>query len=94
MYQLIKAYYDRRGLKRPTTEEALLWAVTELGETCDLFLMSKPGWVRNHEKEPFSRERFGEELGDCMMMLFIAGMNEGVNALECMTNKLMSRMNQ
>lgn len=71
--QTIRNYYYKRNLKTPTSQEAILWAITELGEASDLLLMKTTDWVRNNEHERYSVERFEEELGDAIMMLVVAG---------------------
>lgn len=88
MLALIRRYYAARKLKEPTAKEALLWAQTEMGEAIDLRMQLDGGWVRNHEKEPYSPERYAEELGDAIMMLLKAGMAEGVDPLAALEEKL------
>lgn len=52
----------------PTTEDALLFALTELGEAVDAHLRSKPQYVRNRDKDLSVLD----ELADCAMMLITA----------------------
>lgn len=52
----------------PTTEDALLFAFTELGEAVDAHLRSKPEYARNRDKELSVLD----ELADCAMMLLTA----------------------
>ena len=94
LVKLIKDYYDARGLSWPTSTEAILFAMTELGEAIDLALM-QPGnmWVRNNpDKEVFTYERFAEELGDTIMMLMVAGIVIGVNPLVELEDKILGKM--
>jgi NTP pyrophosphatase (non-canonical NTP hydrolase) len=88
---IVLKYYEKRGLEWPTTEEALMWSIAELGETFDLVLSRNTKWVRNNpEKHPqFSKEKFSEELGDIIMMLFVAGICEyDVNPLNALLDKI------
>lgn len=52
----------------PTTEDALLFAFTELGEAVDAHLRSKPEYARNRDKDLDVLD----ELADCAMMLLTA----------------------
>ncbi len=52
----------------PSTEDALLFAVTELGEAIDAHLRSKPQYARNRAKDLDVLD----ELADCAMMLLTA----------------------
>lgn len=54
--------------KIPTTEDALLFAFTELGEAIDAHLRSKPEYARNRDKDLSVLD----ELADCAMMLLTA----------------------
>lgn len=92
--QMVNAYYKHRGLKWPNTEEALMWAMTEIGEVCELILAQKGGWSRNNpEKDKYLSEdeyanRLEEELGDVIMMLQVAGQNVGLNPIGGLTEKM------
>lgn len=91
---LVETYYAHRDLKWPTTIQALMWAQTELAEVYELLLARDGGWVRNNpeSKEAFSKERLAEELGDTIMMLFVAGIIEGVDPIAALKNKIESKM--
>lgn len=52
----------------PTTEDALLFAFTELGEAIDAHLRSKDVYARNRDKDLSVLD----ELADCAMMLLTA----------------------
>ena len=41
----IEKYYTIRGLKWPTTWEAMGWLTTELGEAYEALLMETVGWA-------------------------------------------------
>jgi len=87
--EAIAYHFDGRGRVWPTTEDSLLWMITEIAESFEL-LSAKKNYVRNNpdDKEPFSKERFAEELGDVIYMAMITGMVEGVNPLDAMLNKM------
>ena len=91
MLQLIHEYYQVRELKWPeSAEEALMWAVTELGEVYELLLARHGGWVRNNPSghPSFEAQRLAEELGDVIMMMLVAGIVEGVDPLSALWQKL------
>ena len=46
---LIRVEFIMRGKRFPSTEEAMLWLQTEVGEATDE-LMKKKRWVRNKER--------------------------------------------
>lgn len=52
----------------PTTEDALLFSFTELGEAVDAHLRSKPQYARNNAKDLSVLD----ELADCALMLITA----------------------
>lgn len=52
----------------PSTEDALLFAFTELGEAVDAYLRSKSEYARNRDKDLSVLD----ELADCAMMLLTA----------------------
>lgn len=62
----------------PSTEDALLFAFTELGEAIDAHLRSKPEYARNRDKDMDVLD----ELADCAMMLLTALGPEHVIAWE------------
>jgi len=90
LVQLIKEYYDKRGLKWPDFDDAMKFVLTEVGEVYELDLSRIGGWVRNNpqDKPDFDKERLSIELGDAIMMLMVAGIVEGVNPLESLVNKI------
>lgn len=86
----IKEYYEIRGLKVPTVEEALMFVHTELAEVYELLIARSGGWTRNNpqNKPVFTKEGLGEELGDAIMMLMVAGWVEGVDPVKALLEKL------
>jgi len=91
---LIQDYYDHKNLKFPDFHQALSFVHTELGEVYELDLARVSGWVRNNPetKPKFSKESLGEELGDAIMMLVVAGMAEGVDPLKSLEEKIKAKM--
>lgn len=94
--ELIKKYYDYRSLKWPNFDAAMKFVQTEMGEVYELDLAREGGWVRNHpeDKPTFNKEDLAKELGDCIMMLMVAGIVEDVDPLEALVNKINKKMNQ
>ncbi len=88
--QIITNYYELRGLKWPTAEEAMMWAETEMGEVYEILLAQKGGWVRNNPEDhtASSADELGTELGDVIMMLMVAGIVQGTDPITCLTNKM------
>jgi NTP pyrophosphatase (non-canonical NTP hydrolase) len=96
LLHLVDEYYVKRGLKWPTSQQAVLWAITELGEVCELLLSREGGWVRNNpdDKEGFSSARVAEELGDVIMMCVVAGMVLGENPLGHLESKMRRKLDE
>lgn len=91
LLDLIREYYKARNLVWPSSHTAILWAITELGEVCDLLLNNEDeAWVRNHpdDHELYTPDRYAEELGDAIMMLIVAGMVECVDPLKTLCDKM------
>lgn len=87
---LIEAYYERRNLKWPTTIEAILWTITELGEVCEVLLAQRGGWTRNNpgDHQTNDSDALEEELGDAIMMLQVAGIARGLDPLKALETKI------
>ena len=87
---LIRFEFKVRGLKWPTTQEAMMWIVTELGEAAEVILADIPGWVRNHPENhpPYSEERLAEEIGDVIYMMMVLAIINGVSPLTAMVKKI------
>lgn len=96
IFNLIKHYYAERGFRIPTTEQAVMWAQTEIGEVCELLLARIGGWKRNNpDSHPkFSKELLAEELGDVIMMLLVAGIAEGVDPLHALRMKMRRKLEE
>lgn len=96
LIELINTYYSKRELVWPTTDQAMQWVETELGEVYELLLARQPGWVRNNpgNKPPFNRGELAEELGDAIMMLIVAGIAEGVDPIGAMEHKIYRKLQE
>lgn len=68
---IVKAYYEHRGIARPNASEALVFFMTELAELTEVLLRRDPKWTRNNSRDN-SDEALKFELGDCLMMLIAA----------------------
>lgn len=91
---LIVLYFKIRGYKVPSVDDALKWHATEVGEACEVILADN-GYVRNNPDDhpPYSPEKFGEELGDAIMMLIVAGLTAGVDPVACLIEKMGRKTN-
>jgi NTP pyrophosphatase (non-canonical NTP hydrolase) len=94
LIELVKFYYEKRGLKWPDIWEALAWQQTEIAEVYELLFDRSGGWVRNNpeDKPKFSKEELAKELGDAIFMLLVAGIVEGVNPLQAMEDKMKTKL--
>lgn len=88
--RIVKAYFIERGLTWPNTIQAMMFAETEMAEAYELLLASMGTWKRNNpeNKPEWSPYDFGEELGDAIMMLIVAGLTVGVDPIEDMLHKI------
>jgi NTP pyrophosphatase (non-canonical NTP hydrolase) len=92
----IKEYYTKRALKHPNVWEALGWATAELGEVYEVLMSFAGGWVRNNpEDHPTkTKEDLAEELGDVIFMLVIAGIEEGVDPIQALQDKMKRKLKE
>ncbi len=90
----VKEYYEKRELKHPNIWEALGWATAELGEVYEVLMSMVGGWVRNNpDKHPQkTKEDLAEELGDVIFMLIVAGIEEGVDPIQALENKMQRKL--
>jgi NTP pyrophosphatase (non-canonical NTP hydrolase) len=89
----VENYFVKRKLVWPSFDDAMKFAITEIAEVYELDL-SRRNWVRNNpeDKPKFTKEKLAEELGDVIMMLMIAGINENVDPLEALINKMCKKI--
>ncbi len=91
LLKIIINYYEKRGLKWPSFDNAMKFALTEIGEVYEVDLARYKGWVRNNpDGKPvlFDKERLGDELGDVIMMIMVAGIVEEVDPLAHLVRKI------
>ena len=93
--EAVNYHFDGRQRVWPTTEDGLLWMITEIAETFEL-VSARKSYVRNNPdgKEQFTKERFAEELGDVIYMAIITGLVEGTNPVEAMFKKMREQINE
>jgi NTP pyrophosphatase (non-canonical NTP hydrolase) len=86
--ELVKAYYDFRGLTQPDANQSYLFLVSEIGELADALVANQAQWVRNNP----DRERdISAEIGDVLMMLTVFSMEMGVDPVDAMLAKMKSK---
>ncbi len=92
----VRNYYEIRKLKKPNVWEALGWAIAELGEVYEVLMSFSGGWVRNNPDKhpPKTKNDLAEELGDVILMLLVAGMQEGVDPLKAMEDKMNQKISE
>ena len=81
---VVKAYYDFRGLTVPYDSQALLFLVSEVGELADAHVEQQASWIRNHAQKERSVD---DEVGDVLMMLTAYCISRGIDPVEFMLNK-------
>ena len=85
--QYRQAWASRGKWQDPDTGEAIMFALTELGEAADAYLRLKGGFVRNNDREA-GRDKLLTELFDTVMMCIIAIDLEGGNLEQVAQDKL------
>lgn len=92
----VRLYFDLRGLKWPTFEQAMAFLHTELGEAYEVYLAQFDGWVRNHpgHQVDYNGAALGEELGDAIMMLIAAGIAVDVDPVHCLLTKMVRKLDE
>ncbi len=89
LVEIIKDYFNTRGLVWPNFDNAMKFAQTELAEVYEIDL-ARNTWVRNNpqDKPEFDKEELAKELGDAIMMLIVAGIAEGVDPVDALLEKI------
>jgi NTP pyrophosphatase (non-canonical NTP hydrolase) len=80
----VKAYYEKRGMKFPDADSAMLFLVSEVGELADAIVDQRPGWTRNH---PDKERNLADEIGDVLMMLTATAIAYDIDPFEAMLDK-------
>lgn len=95
LVEIIKDYFNTRGLVWPNFDNAMKFAQTELAEVYEIDL-ARETWVRNNpeDKPKFNKEDLAKELGDAIMMLIVAGIAEGVDPVEALLEKIGSKVDK
>ena len=90
-------YFEERGLVKPTAEEWLQWATTELAEATEhLLSRSSKRWIRNNPDNAveFDKVGFGIECGDLAMMAIMAAVAEGVDPIALLRDKMKRKLRE
>ena len=90
-HALIQLNFETMERTPPTTQEGLLWCLTELSEATEIAMGSDPKWVRNNpeDHEENSKDRLAEELGDLIYMAIVTAEAAGIpNPLVIMVDKI------
>jgi len=90
MIELIRNYYEIRGLKWPTVEQAMMLMQTRVSEVYKIIFAREEGWAKNNpdKHKAHIASVLAEELGDAIMMLIVAGIVEGVDPLAALREKI------
>ena len=92
LVEILNHYYGTRALKHPDFPDSIMFIITELSETLEIWLAQK-GYVRNNpqNKPEFNAQGIETELGDVIMMAQAAGMAMGLDPLTALVKKLSKR---
>ena len=82
--EVVRAYFEHRGLTAPDTGQALLFLVSEVGELADAFVEEQAQWVRNN---PERNRNISDEIGDVLMMLTVFADAQGIDPVDAMLAK-------
>ena len=84
--EYVNEYFKFRGLHQPTTTQAFLFLVSEVGELGDKIVQKQSDkWVRNHPEN--KDDDIEGEIGDVLMMLTKVADTLGLDPFECMQKK-------
>jgi NTP pyrophosphatase (non-canonical NTP hydrolase) len=82
---IVRQYYQFRGLTRPDANQAFLFLVSEIGELSDAFVEGQAQWVRNN---PDRARDVSDEIGDVLMMLTVFAATQGIDPVEALLRKM------
>ena len=88
LVEIVKQYYQFRGLTEPDANQAFLFLVSEIGELSDALVSGKAEWVRNN---PGRERNIEAEIGDTLMMLTVFAATQGFDPLEALLKKMRSK---
>lgn len=75
--------------QQPDTDNALLFALTELGEAVECWQRMKTGFVRNNPRTPENVDAMATELADVALMCYVAAASIGRDLDAALSNKLL-----
>lgn len=87
--KLVDSYFEFRGLKEPDTHQAFLFLTSEIGELADQLVQMDGDWVRNHPDRKIVN--VAGEIGDVLMMLIKTAQKLGIDPLDAMVEKFISK---
>ncbi len=88
--QLIKRYFESKGITLATKKDAYVFLVTEVGELGDAIMRQENGWVRN---DPTKEVDIADEAADVFMMLWALADSYHVDLDQALKNKLERKLN-
>ena len=83
--EIVKQYYEFRGLARPDAHQAFLFLTSEIGELADAFVADQGDWIRNN---PDKDRSVSDEIGDVLMMLTVFSEALGIDPVQAMLEKM------
>lgn len=89
MLDEVLRYYQARGLVMPSTDEAMLFLVSEIGELADALVTGRGAWVRNN---PGRERSIPDELADVMMMTLVLAHTLGVDPNQALREKMARKL--
>ncbi len=88
LVELVKQYYEFRGLTQPDANQAYLFLVSEVGELADALVAGQGEWIRNN---PDRERHIPSEIGDVLMMLTVFAAAQGIDPLDALLEKMRSK---
>jgi len=85
LLEIVKQYYEFRGLTQPDNNQAFLFLTSEVGELADAFVADQADWVRNN---PNKHRSVPDEIGDVLMMLTVFSITMGIDPVQAMIDKM------
>jgi len=95
--RLVDSYFDKRGLAKPNTNEAMLFLTSEIGELADAIVSPQKRWVRNDKTKEDIEDYIGYiayEIGDVLMMLTVVASTFDLDPITCMQEKMIRKITE
>lgn len=89
--QIIKNYFDNKGIPLARQYDAYIFLMSEIGEVGDALMRQREGWVRNN---PDKEVDLADELADTYMMLWLLADSYNIDLDEALKNKLERKLNE